>query len=71
MSEHDKQDQDRKRDAIYQVSTNRNSASHRVRYVESSAPTDGECRLCVGNLTARDDTSSDPTEQNEQAKTNE
>lgn len=58
MSEQDKEDKGRQRDAIYQVSTNRNAASHRVRYVESSAPTDGECRLCVGNLTARDETPS-------------
>ncbi|WP_113906230.1 hypothetical protein [Aliidiomarina celeris] len=57
-----------KRDAIYQVSTNRNSASHRVRYVESSAPIDGECRLCVGNLTARDDIQADKDSANADEK---
>lgn len=41
------------RDRIYQVSSNRSSASHKVRYVESSAPVEGECRLCVGTLPAR------------------
>ena len=43
------------RDRVFQVSTNRGKASHRVRYVESSAPAEGECRLCVGNLSDRDD----------------
>ncbi len=41
------------RDRVYQVSTNRTSASHKVRYVESSAPPEGECRLCVGTLQER------------------
>ncbi len=41
------------RDRVYQVSSNRSSASHKVRYVESSAPAEGECRLCVGTLPAR------------------
>ena len=33
-----------------QYSSNRGQASHRVRYVESSAPAAGECMLCVGSL---------------------
>ncbi|MDX1804198.1 MAG: hypothetical protein R3292_08955 [Alcanivorax sp.] len=33
-----------------QFSSNRGAARHRVRYVESSAPASGECRLCVGSL---------------------
>jgi hypothetical protein len=33
-----------------QYSSNRGRASHRVRYVESSAPAAGECMLCVGSL---------------------
>lgn len=38
------------RDRVYQVSSNRESASHKLRYVEGSAPASGECRLCVGSL---------------------
>ncbi|HLV48120.1 MAG TPA: hypothetical protein VKY35_03560 [Aliidiomarina sp.] len=42
------------RERVYQVSSNRSSAKHKVRYVESSAPPeDGECRLCVGTLPER------------------
>ncbi|RUO44379.1 hypothetical protein CWE15_04175 [Aliidiomarina taiwanensis] len=41
------------RDRMYQVSSNRTSARHKVRYVESSAPPEGECRLCVGVLPER------------------
>jgi len=41
------------RNRVYQVSSNRSSASHKVRYVESSAPPEGDCRLCVGTLPAR------------------
>ena len=33
-----------------QYSSNRGGARHTVRYVESSAPPDGECQLCVGSL---------------------
>lgn len=44
------QDEVLKREGIYQISTNRGQARHRVRYVESSAPPEGECRLCVGTL---------------------
>ncbi len=36
------------RQRVYQVSANREHASHKLRYVERSAPTTGECRLCVG-----------------------
>ncbi|RXS44389.1 N-acetyltransferase [Idiomarina sp. 29L] len=38
------------RDRVYQVSSNRESASHKLRYVEGSAPDTDECRLCVGSL---------------------
>jgi len=41
------------RDRVYQVSSNRESASHKLRYVEGSAPASGECRLCVGYVSAR------------------
>ncbi|WP_165831908.1 hypothetical protein [Aliidiomarina sp. B3213] len=43
----------KQRETVFQVSTNRSRASHRVRYVESSAPPEGECRLCVGTLTEK------------------
>ncbi len=33
-----------------QYSSNRGGARHTVRYVESSAPPEGECMLCVGSL---------------------
>lgn len=38
------------RNTIYQVSSNRESASHKLRYVEGSAPASDDCRLCVGSL---------------------
>ncbi|MTJ01266.1 N-acetyltransferase [Idiomarina piscisalsi] len=38
------------RDRVYQVSSNRERASHKLRYVEGSAPASGECRLCAGSL---------------------
>ena len=38
------------RDRVYQVSSNRQRASHKLRYVEASAPADGDCRLCVGSV---------------------
>lgn len=39
------------RERVFQVSSNRGSARHKMRYVEASAPTQaGECRMCVGNL---------------------
>lgn len=41
------------RERVYQISTNRTHARHKVRYVESSAPPEGECRLCVGTLPER------------------
>lgn len=41
---------DRDRAGIYQVSTNRGRASHKLRYVEASAPADGDCRMCVGSI---------------------
>ncbi len=36
------------RHRVYQVSANRERASHKLRYVERSVASDGECRLCVG-----------------------
>lgn len=41
------------RDRIYQFSSNRGAASHRVRYVEGARAANedaGECRLCAGSL---------------------
>lgn len=40
----------RHRERVYQVTANRDNASHRVGYVEASAPTSGDCKLCVGSL---------------------
>jgi len=37
-------------DAIHGHVQDKERASHRVRYVESSAPAAGECMLCVGSL---------------------
>ncbi|WP_258239613.1 SAM-dependent methyltransferase [Pseudidiomarina homiensis] len=42
------------RQQSYQFSANRDKASHRMRYVEGSAATDGECTLCKGPLTSDD-----------------
>ena len=42
------------RERIYQVSSNRERASHKLRYVEASAPIEEDCRLCVGSLAATD-----------------
>ena len=47
----DKQSHDRER--IYQVSTNRGRASHKLRYVEASAPAEGDCRMCIGSIADR------------------
>lgn len=41
------------RERVFQVSSNRGNARHRMRYVEASAPAEGECRLCVGTLSER------------------
>lgn len=38
------------RERVYQVTANRDNASHRVGYVEASAPIGGDCKLCVGSL---------------------
>lgn len=39
------------RDRVFQVSSNRGAARHKMRYVEASAPAQaGECRMCVGSL---------------------
>ncbi|MGM0428902.1 MAG: GNAT family N-acetyltransferase [Pseudomonadota bacterium] len=46
------------RERIYQVSSNRERASHKLRYVEASAPIEKDCRLCVGSLTTADDNES-------------
>lgn len=40
------------RQRSYQFSANRDKASHRMRYVEGSAATDGECTLCKGPRTS-------------------
>lgn len=42
------------RQQSYQFSANRDKASHRMRYVEGSTATDGECTLCKGPLTSDD-----------------
>lgn len=42
------------RDQRYQFTANRSKASHKLRYVESSASTDGDCTLCKGPLTSDD-----------------
>ncbi|WP_417683422.1 SAM-dependent methyltransferase [Pseudidiomarina aquimaris] len=42
------------RQQSYQFSANRDKASHRMRYVEGSAATDGECTLCKDPLTSDD-----------------
>lgn len=42
----------KQRSRIYQVSSNREKSSHKLRYVEASAPDDEDCRLCVGSLAA-------------------
>ena len=41
------------RNRVYQVSSNREKSSHKLRYVEASAPED-DCRLCIGSLTTAD-----------------
>lgn len=43
-------DEDDRKPGHVQFSSHRGGARHRVRYVESSAPPAGECRLCVGSL---------------------
>lgn len=47
MSERDEDD---RKSGHVQFSSHRGGPRHRVRYVESSAPPAGECRLCVGSL---------------------
>jgi len=51
-------DKNTSRERIYQVSSNREQASHKLRYVEASAPAEQDCRLCVGSLTATDSSKS-------------
>lgn len=51
-------EQKKQRDRVYQVSSNRKKSSHKLRYVEASAPAQKDCRLCVGSLTATDNDSS-------------
>lgn len=53
------------RDRMYQVSSNRTSARHKVRYVESSAPPEGECRLCVGVLPERKSVHKESSDENQ------
>lgn len=48
------------RERIYQVSSNRQRANHKLRYVESSAPAAGECKFCIGSLA---DTPADTDDQ--------
>jgi len=55
----------KRRDSMYQVSSNRTSARHKVRYVESSAPPEGECRLCVGVLPERKSKQKDTSSANQ------
>ncbi|PHR67830.1 MAG: hypothetical protein COA55_04500 [Alcanivorax sp.] len=43
-------DEDDRKAGHVQFSSHRGGPRHRVRYVESSAPPAGECRLCVGSL---------------------
>lgn len=45
---------DRDRDRVFQVSTNRGSAQHKLRYVEASVASDelNDCRMCRVALTA-------------------
>lgn len=38
------------RDRAYQVSSNRGRSSHKLRYVEATAPSTDDCRLCVGSI---------------------
>jgi len=45
-------EQDKQRERVYQVSSNREKSSHKLRYVEASAPDVEDCRLCTGSLTA-------------------
>jgi SAM-dependent methyltransferase len=40
------------RQQTYQFSANRDKASHRMRYVEGSSASDGECTLCKGPITS-------------------
>jgi hypothetical protein len=46
---------DRERDRVFQVSTNRNSAQHKLRYVEASVAADElqDCRMCRVALVAQ------------------
>ncbi|MCK7458627.1 GNAT family N-acetyltransferase [Idiomarina aminovorans] len=43
------------RNRVYQVSSNREKPSHKLRYVEASQPAEQDCRLCVGSLAAEND----------------
>ncbi|WP_404400075.1 hypothetical protein LG288_09835 [Idiomarina seosinensis] len=64
-------EKDNSRERVYQVSSNRGSSKHKLRYVEASLPADRDCRLCVGSLaditeqpkdTEQDDDESSPHE---------
>ncbi|MDV6315153.1 GNAT family N-acetyltransferase [Idiomarina sp. HP20-50] len=44
-------DNEKQRDRIFQVSSNRENPSHKLRYIEASAPDESDCRLCIGSLT--------------------
>jgi hypothetical protein len=56
---------DRDRDRVFQVSTNRGSAQHKLRYVESSVAADElqDCRMCRVTYTAQQGTQSNDTNQ--------
>lgn len=41
---------DKLRDRVYQMSSNRGRSSHKLRYIEASAPAADACRLCVGSI---------------------
>ena len=56
---------DRDRDRIYQVSTNRGRSSHKLRYVEASAPADGDCRMCIGSIADQPKTRPTTTSQDD------
>lgn len=45
-------EQNKKRERVYQVSSNREKSSHKLRYIEASAPYEDDCRLCIGSLAA-------------------
>ncbi|RUO46500.1 hypothetical protein [Pseudidiomarina donghaiensis] len=49
------QNDDEKRQQVYQISANRGRAKHKMRYVERSLEDTGDCRLCVGAISPEDE----------------